>query len=146
MNAYKRENSDLKKAYLAIFAFMMVFSIVLFSLFFIPFAIGFTHSGLIKIVCWIMATIFLIVLVIGLIPCLKRLNAISIQIMLNKINKNLKDLGFTISEIKERQKELSQHRRSQLKCINRNLNQYKEGKIKQSDISEKEFYKPLIRN
>lgn len=139
------QNKDLKKALLAISSFTLVFSIVLWVLFSVLVMIGVSSTGLLRIVCWIMASIFMVVIMIGLIVCFKRLNAIAKQITINKINNNMKDLGFTISEIKERQKELSQQRRSQLKGINRKLKQYKEGTISKSGISEKEFYKPLVR-
>ncbi|MDH9600723.1 hypothetical protein PZN54_11190 [Staphylococcus capitis] len=140
------QDKDFKKALLAISAFTVTFGVVLLVLFGVLLLIGVSSTGLLRIVCWLMAGIFLIVIMIGLIVCFKRLNVIRKQIVLNNINENMKNLGFTINEIKARQKDLLQQRRSKLKVINRNLNRYKEGKIKQSDISENEFYKPLTRN
>lgn len=122
------QNKDLKKALLAISSFTLVFGIVLWVLFSVLVMIGVSSTGLLRIVCWIMASIFMIVIMIGLIVCFKRLNGIRRQIMLNNIYVKLKELGFTTEEIDDRQKVFSKQKLSRLKNTNRKLSKYIEEK------------------
>lgn len=122
------QNKDLKKALLAISSFTLVFGIVLWVLFSVLVMIGVSSTGLLRIVCWIMASIFMVVIMIGLIVCFKRLNGIRRQIMLNNIYVKLKELGFTTEEIDDRQKVFSQQKLSRLKNTSRKLSKYIEEK------------------
>ncbi|WP_270251678.1 hypothetical protein [Staphylococcus warneri] len=122
------QNKELKKALLAISSFTLVFGIVLWVLFSVLVMIGVSSTGLLRIVCWIMASIFMVVIMIGLIVCFKRLNGIRRQIMLNNIYVKLKELGFTTEEIDDRQKVFSQQKLSRLKNTSRKLSKYIEEK------------------
>lgn len=122
------QNKDLKKALLAISSFTLVFGIVLWVLFSVLVMIGVSSTGLLRIVCWIMASIFMVVIMIGLIVCFKRLNGIRRQIMLNNLCVKLKELGFTTEEIDDRQKVFSQQKLSRLKNTSRKLSKYIEEK------------------
>lgn len=122
------QNKDLKTALIAISSFTLVFGIVLWVLFSVLVMIGVSSTGLLRIVCWIMASIFIIVIMIGLIVCFKRLNGIRRQIMLNNIYVKLKELGFTTEEIDDRQKVFSQQKLSRLKNTSRKLSKYIEEK------------------
>lgn len=122
------QNKDLKTALIAISSFTLVFGIVLWVLFSVLVMIGVSSTGLLRIVCWIMASIFIIVIMIGLIVCFKRLNGIRRQIMLNNIYVKLKELGFTTEEIDDRQKVFSKQKLTRLKNTSRKLSEYIEEK------------------